>query len=779
MQIRNTFSTPKTSRFNKGHGGDAIYTNSRGEFRGIFKLPAKTFFVGENDVELSDAPSYHTIDSAGTSYAKITHRGYNFGITKSSLSATTRTVEFDTDTTVATRSFQTRRRDPIAQTFRLRSSSVTDAKFGYISEIDVFFRRKDTKHGVTLQIRESENGYPSKKVLPFAEKMLSPEDVNVSDDGTVKTTFKFDNPVRLKSDIEYCFVVIPDANSPEYLIWTSKVGNTSSSFGDQVKVVAVTNDWGDGTLFTSTNDSAWKSYQDEDIKFNMKRYDFLNSSLPAEDRLVGTADLIPNDVEFLTIRDNIKETGLSANDARLAKPIPFEADDIVYVLNSSAIIYPMTIGSTSGDQELPTIMTPQNDATVAINEGDYVFIETTDGTESMVARIIDDTDGLFTIDNPFTEAASTEGISVNVKLCVAGIVSHYDERDPTRLHIKESSARLGNFIDDNGTISFGNIQTGVLYTITNIGTTEGHADAWGTVGAGSSAQVGTQFVAGALPENATDFNGQVRPNTQIIRCHTTGAQATISKCKTLDLSYFQAQILTDNTINTTTNFDLMRKNNAAQIVLDKPLSLKSDIYGTNRKRSIVSLSEQLRVATITGQSMLEDFRIRGTLTSRNRSVSPTLDVELSTINAYVYQITNDETGGTTSNYISKEVILTDGIPAEGLKVVLNAFRPAGTIIDVYSRFTRPEFPDVKTDWVKLTQANPDQFSNSSNLQDYRTFEYDLAEPTSDTPKYGTFQIRLVFRHMTENELDTPDLYQITPGASLFPKVFDYRAVALT
>jgi len=364
-------------------------------------------------------------------------------------------------------------------------------------------------------------------------------------------------------------------------------------------------------------------------------------------------------------------------------------------------------------------------------------------------------------------------------LCVAGIVSHYDERDPTRLHIKESSARLGNFIDDNGTISFGNIQTGVLYTITNIGTTEGHADAWGTVGAGSSAQVGTQFVAGTLPENATDFNGQVRPNTQIIRCHTTGAQATISKCETLDLSYFQAQVLTDNTINTTTNFDLMRKNNAAQIVLDKPLALKSDIYGTNRKRSIVSLSEQLRVATITGQSMLEDFRIRGTLKSRNRSVSPTLDVELSTINAYVYQITNDETGGTTSNYISKEVILTDGIPAEGLKVVLNAFRPAGTIIDVYSRFTRPEFPDVKTDWVKLTQANPDQFSNSSNLQDYRTFEYDLAEPTSDTPKYGTFQIRLVFRHMTENELDTPDLYQITPGASLFPKVFDYRAVALT
>ena len=80
----------------------------------------------------------------------------------------------------------------------------------------------------------------------------------------------------MKADSEYTFVVIPDANSPEYLIYTSKVGETSLSQGSTAKSVAVTNDWGDGALFTSTNDSAWRSYQDEDLKFTINRHDFVS-----------------------------------------------------------------------------------------------------------------------------------------------------------------------------------------------------------------------------------------------------------------------------------------------------------------------------------------------------------------------------------------------------------------------------------------------------------------------------------------------------------------------
>ena len=59
-------------------------------------------------------------------------------------------------------------------------------------------------------------------------------------------------------------------------MFTSKVGGIDLTPGD-TKGSAITQDWGDGVLFTSTNNSAWKSYQDEDIKFTLRRHNF-NSS---------------------------------------------------------------------------------------------------------------------------------------------------------------------------------------------------------------------------------------------------------------------------------------------------------------------------------------------------------------------------------------------------------------------------------------------------------------------------------------------------------------------
>ena len=68
---------------------------------------------------------------------------------------------------------------------------------------------------------------------------------------------------------EYSIVVQPDASDPNYLVFTSKVGGIDLTPG-ATKGSAITQDWGDGVLFTSTNNSAWKSYQDEDIKFTLQ-----------------------------------------------------------------------------------------------------------------------------------------------------------------------------------------------------------------------------------------------------------------------------------------------------------------------------------------------------------------------------------------------------------------------------------------------------------------------------------------------------------------------------
>ena len=46
----------------------------------------------------------------------------------------------------------------------------------------------------------------TKTVLPFSTKTLNPADINISEDGSKKTTFTFDSPVFVneKSRILFC-----------------------------------------------------------------------------------------------------------------------------------------------------------------------------------------------------------------------------------------------------------------------------------------------------------------------------------------------------------------------------------------------------------------------------------------------------------------------------------------------------------------------------------------------------------------------------------------------
>ena len=83
-----------------------------------------------------------------------------------------------------------------------------------MTSIDLFFAKKDTFMPCSVQIRNMVNGYPGQIVLPFSDVTKNPEDINISADGTVSTTFTFESMVHLEQDMEYCFVVY--SNSNEY-----------------------------------------------------------------------------------------------------------------------------------------------------------------------------------------------------------------------------------------------------------------------------------------------------------------------------------------------------------------------------------------------------------------------------------------------------------------------------------------------------------------------------------------------------------------------------------
>ena len=403
--------------------GSAVRTDAEGTLAAVFDIPEATFFVGERAIEIVDVDQYSSLESGKTSYTKAVYRAYNFDVGKSELTQTTRTPTFDVERNVTTRSFTRQWRvDPIAQTFIVRPAQAEGASMSMISSVDVYFKSKSATVGATLELREVVNGYPSQAVLPFGRKHLRASQINTSDAGTTATTFQFKNPVKLNVNKEYCFVVIPDANSPDFLIFTSKVGNADLATG-----TSITNDWGDGVLFTSTNDSAWKSYQDEDIKFTLKRYQHQATA--------GSVDLSPNDVEFLSVTDTT---------------LNFKNDELAYIKKS----YSKPCGVS--------------DRTVTISGGsifavgDYVLI--VDNNDNFLSEIVavNDTASILTIRAPYSGTTN----SATAFLTVAGRVSYFNKRKADRLFLKESSAKEGNFLVAGEVVN--GYRTGATTTISTI-----------------------------------------------------------------------------------------------------------------------------------------------------------------------------------------------------------------------------------------------------------------------------------------------------------------------
>jgi hypothetical protein len=160
--------------------------------------------------------------------------------------------------------------DPLAQSFL-----VEDENGIYLTKCDIFFKTKDSSNiPVTLQIRTVELGLPTQTILPFGEVTLNPESINISDDGTIATTFFFPSPVYLESGKQYSIVLLSASN--EYTVWISRMGETEVTTLDlpESDRVIVSQQPLLGSLFKSQNGSTWDPSQYEDLKFKLYRAQF-------------------------------------------------------------------------------------------------------------------------------------------------------------------------------------------------------------------------------------------------------------------------------------------------------------------------------------------------------------------------------------------------------------------------------------------------------------------------------------------------------------------------
>ena len=183
---------------------------------------------------------------------------------------TTRTVAsqttWDDVSTRQVRRWRVRGGDPLAQSFDVKERSGV-----FVTKVDVFFATKDDKNlPVILSLRSMSNGVPTQKILPFSEISLDPEDVEISNNGSVSTTFEFKAPVYLEGGMEYAIVLL--SNSAKYSVYISRVGEN-----DLVDNTYIANQPLLGSLFKSQNASTWEPSQWEDLKYTLYRAEFVES----------------------------------------------------------------------------------------------------------------------------------------------------------------------------------------------------------------------------------------------------------------------------------------------------------------------------------------------------------------------------------------------------------------------------------------------------------------------------------------------------------------------
>ena len=271
----------------RGTYGEPLISDGMGTLNGIFLIPPGTFKTGERVMEIADVDLIANPDALTQCVGTATYTANGTLQTMQEIVNTVNTTTNNTHTTVTnnTQVIVSRQTivyenlgdppppppqptwtggDPLAQSF---FTTEVEGPGMFVTKIDLFFAKKDYTAPAFFEMKEMVNGTPANLRVPGTLCYVGPDDVKVSEDSTVATSFVFDEPVYLQSNKEYAFVV--GSASSRYAVWVSRMGekviNEDRIVGEQPSL---------GSLFKSQNNSTWTPYQLEDIKFNLWRAQF-------------------------------------------------------------------------------------------------------------------------------------------------------------------------------------------------------------------------------------------------------------------------------------------------------------------------------------------------------------------------------------------------------------------------------------------------------------------------------------------------------------------------
>jgi hypothetical protein len=158
--------------------------------------------------------------------------------------------------------------DPLAQSFNVEEDPGV-----FFTSIDLYFSSKSSTIPVELRIVNVVNGLPTGNIVDGSSVIKYPNDISISTDASLATTFTFDAPVYLPTG-EYAFVLLADTDA--YNVWISRVGEEDISTKNlpEIQKIIINKQPSLGSLFLSQNASTWTASQLDDIKYIARKAKF-------------------------------------------------------------------------------------------------------------------------------------------------------------------------------------------------------------------------------------------------------------------------------------------------------------------------------------------------------------------------------------------------------------------------------------------------------------------------------------------------------------------------
>jgi len=204
-------------------------------------------------------------------------------------------------------SLLTKQPEPLFQTFKVNEQSGI-----FATSVTLFFKSKPTTASetglgttalataintpVTVQIRSTQNGFPTRIVLPFSEVQKRPSGVTISNNAGAGTTFTFPSPVYLEGNgTQYALTLITSDDS--YEVFASEDGRTDITATGQSATVVSSRQPQIISLFRSSLGSLPTPSQTEDLKFKLKKAKFTTSA--------GVAKFFNSDLDFESLNKDV------------------------------------------------------------------------------------------------------------------------------------------------------------------------------------------------------------------------------------------------------------------------------------------------------------------------------------------------------------------------------------------------------------------------------------------------------------------------------------------